>query len=103
MDDSSEAWLFASENPETPLWRENLWQRHMLPHLKKEGLEWASFQVMRRTHTSPAHDAGIDPKIVADQRGHGIGDALQFYTRASLSSRAKAVEQLEQALAKKSA
>jgi integrase len=103
VDESPEAWLFASENPETPLWRENLWQRHMLPHLRKEGLEWASFQVMRRTHASLGHDAGIDPKIAADQRGHGIGVALQVYTRASLSSRAKAAEQLEQALAGKSA
>lgn len=32
--------------------------------------KWANFQVMRRTHASLGHEAGIDPKVAADQRGH---------------------------------
>jgi hypothetical protein len=54
------------------MWRDNVWYRHMLPKLTKVGLEWANFQVMRRTHANLGHDAGIDPKVAADQREHGI-------------------------------
>jgi len=53
-------WLFESENPANPLWRDNVWYRHMKPRLEKIGLEWAHFQVLRRTHASLGHDAGID-------------------------------------------
>ncbi len=96
--DSPEAWVFASENPSTPLWRDNLWRRHMHPKLKTIGLEWATFQVLRRTHASLGHDAGIDPKVAADQRGHGIGVAIDVYTKVALSRRAEAAEQLEKAV-----
>jgi len=34
---------------------------------KTIGLEWISFQVMRRTHSSLMNELKIDPKIVADQ------------------------------------
>ncbi len=93
-----EAWIFASENPSTPLWRDNVWRRHMEPRLKTIGLQWATFQVLRRTHASLGHDAGIDPKVAADQRGHGIGVAIDVYTKAALSRRAEAAEQLEKAV-----
>jgi integrase len=93
-----EAWLFASENAAKPMWRDNVWYRHMQPKLKKVGLEWANFQVMRRTHASLGHDAGIDPKVSADQRGHGIGVSLNVYTQSSAQRRADAAEQLEKAL-----
>jgi integrase len=96
--DSPEAWVFASENEKKPLWRDNLWNRHMQPKLEKVGLEWAKFQVMRRTHASLGHEAGIDPKVAADQRGHGIGVALNVYTRTSLNERAQAAEDLENAI-----
>lgn len=96
--DKPEAWVFASENPSTPLWRDNVWRRHMEPKLKTFGLEWATFQVLRRTHASLGHDAGIDPKVAADQRGHGIGVAIDVYTKAALSRRAEAAEQLEKAV-----
>ena len=76
------AWLFASENPAKPMWRDNVWYRQMLPRLKKIGLEWANFQVMRRTHASLGHVAGSDPKVSADQRGHGIGTAVDVYTQS---------------------
>jgi integrase len=92
------AWVFASENPETPMWRDNVWYRHMKPKLEAIGLEWANFQVLRRTHASLGHEAGIDPKVAADQRGHGIGVAIDVYTKAALSRRAEAAEQLENAV-----
>ncbi len=98
VDESSEAWVFASENPATPMWRDNVWYRHMKPKLEAIGLEWATFQVLRRTHASLGHDEGIDPKVAADQRGHGIGVAIDVYTKAALSRRAEAAEQLENAV-----
>jgi len=54
--------------------------------------------VLRRTHASLGHDAGIDPKVAADQRGHGLGVAIDVYTKAALSRRAEAAEQLERAV-----
>jgi integrase len=98
VDGGKEAWVFASENPEKPLWRDNLWRRSMEPKLKKIGLDWASFQTLRRTHASLGHEAGIDPKVAADQRGHGIGVALDVYTKATLTKRAEAAEQLEKSV-----
>jgi len=93
-----EAWIFASENPKTPIRRDNLWARHMKPMLDTVGLTWATFQVLRRTHASLGHDAGIDPKVAADQRGHAIGVAIDVYTKAALSRRAEAAERLENAV-----
>ncbi len=40
------AFLFPSERG-TPLTRENVWRRNMLPRFTTVGLDWASFQVMR--------------------------------------------------------
>jgi integrase len=95
---SPKAWVFASENALKPMWRDNVWYRHMKPLLDPIGLGWGNFQVLRRTHASLGHDAGIDPKVAADQRGHGIGVAIDVYTKAPLSRRAEAAEQLENAV-----
>jgi integrase len=95
---SPQAWVFASENPEKPLWRDNVWYRYMKPRLKLNGLGWANFQVLRRTHASLGHEAGIDPKVSADQRGHGIGVAIDVYTKSALTRRADAAKRLESAV-----
>jgi hypothetical protein len=60
--------------------------------------EWATFQIMRRTHASLSRQASIDPKLVADQLGHGLGVNLDVYTVAALDKRQDAVEVLESAL-----
>jgi integrase len=62
---------------------------YSIPHL------WATFQIMRRTHASLSRQAGIDPKLVADQLGHGLGVNLDVYTVAALDKRRQAVETLE--------
>lgn len=93
-----EAWVFASENPGKPLWRDNVWYRHMKPKLATVGLEWANFQVLRRTHASLGHDIKVDPKVAADQRGHGIGVALDVYTQSSIEARRAAAEMLANAI-----
>jgi len=46
---------------------------------------------MRRTHASLCRQAGIDPKLVADQLGHGLGVNLDVYTLAPLHKRQEAV------------
>ena len=33
-----DAWVFASENESNPMWRDNVWYRHMKPKLDKVGL-----------------------------------------------------------------
>jgi|WetSurSiteA1Bulk_404760.scaffolds.fasta_scaffold03215_6 integrase len=93
-------WVFPSENPSTPLSRDNLWRRNIQPKLAKVGLGWATFQVMRRTYSSLSRVAGADRKVVADQMGHGIGVNLDEYTIASLDQRAAATAKLEAYLLK---
>jgi hypothetical protein len=58
-------------------------------------LEWATFQVMRSRHATRSRQVGIDPKLVADQLGHGVGVRLDVYTIAALDQRQQAVEALE--------
>jgi len=67
-----EAWVFPSAKFTTPLGRDNTWRGLIAPRLKTIQLEWATFQIMRRTHASLSRQAGIDPKLVADQLGHGL-------------------------------
>jgi integrase len=93
-----DAWVFASENAAKPMWRDNVWYRNMKPKLEAIGLGWANFQVLRRTHASLGHDAKVDPKVAADQRGHGIGVALDVYTHSSVEARRGAAEVLENAV-----
>ena len=66
-----DAWVFPSERM-TPLSKDNWWNRVMKPALEKVGLEWATFQVMRRTHATLMKTMGVDGKLVADQLGHTL-------------------------------
>ena len=75
-DQRPEAWVFQSENVSKPLMRDNVQRRLIQPKLVTIGLGWVTFQVMRRTNASLSHKRGIDPKVAADQRGHGIGVSL---------------------------
>ena len=96
-----DAWVFPSAKFTTPLGRDNAWRGLLAPRLKTIQLEWATFQIMRRTHASLSRQAGIDPKLVADQLGHGLGVNLDVYTVAALHKRQDAVEMLESALARR--
>jgi len=96
-----DAWVFPSAKLTTPLGRDNAWRGILAPRLKTIHLEWATFQIMRRTHASLSRQAGIDPKLVADQLGHGLGVNLDVYTVAALHKRQDAVEMLESALARR--
>lgn len=91
VDATPEAYVFASETG-MPLRPNNLMRRIIRPALQKIGLEWFNFQVARRTHGSLGHD--IDAKVMADQRGHGIGVALDTYTKSGQEEKAKAARKL---------
>ncbi len=77
-----------------------MWNRAIAPAWSKIGLNWATFQVMRRTHATLAKEGGADPKATADQMGHGIGVNLDEYTRTRLPQLARVVDQVEAALPK---
>jgi len=94
VDRNPEAYVFAGETGQ-PLWRSSLLEDHIRAKLEPIGLGWVNFQVMRRTHASLGHEAKVDPKVSADQRGHGIGVALDVYTKSSMKDRATAAKQLE--------
>lgn len=95
VDPEPNAWVFASENRETPLWRDNLLRRHIRPALEKVNLGWVDFKVMRRTNASLSHGAKVDPKVSADQRGHGIGVSIDVYTKSNMQQKGTAAKILE--------
>jgi integrase len=88
------AWVFPSERM-TPLAKENVWRRSIVPKLERAGLGWLNFQVMRRTHASLMNDLGIEGKLVADQLGHSLDVNQNVYTQSAVSKRQVAVNQLE--------
>ncbi len=92
-----DAWVFPSERM-TPLSKDNCWRRIMLPALKKAGLGWANFLVMRRTHSTLMKQMKADPKLVADQLGHTVDVNLNVYTQSPVESRLVIVNQLENLL-----
>ena len=70
----------------------------MLPELRKVGLGWANFQVMRRTHATLMNALGISGKLVADQLGHSLDVNQNVYTQSPVESRLGMVNKLEQSL-----
>lgn len=60
------------------------------------GLDWATFQALRRTNASLSRNkAKIDDKVAADQRGHGLGVSLEVYSISDLEQKIEAVKRLE--------
>jgi hypothetical protein len=74
---------------------DNTMARYIRPRLKEVGLDWVDYRVMRRTHSSLMNEKGVNPKLIADQQGHGVDTNLNVYTQTSLASRLEAVETLE--------
>ena len=98
VDTSPEAWVFPSERLITPVAKDNCWRRDFLPRLKAVGLEWANFQVMRRTHSSLLKEPDVDPHVRAEQMGHTVDVNENVYTFTSLKRRKDAVNALEKAI-----
>jgi hypothetical protein len=93
--------FFPSEKLTTPLSLDNLWRRYMLPKLEDAGLEWPTFQVLRKTNASLSKKAGVDPKVASDQRGHGLGVSLEVYTSSDMEQKRAAVRKLEAVVLRK--
>lgn len=97
-DRSPNAFVFPSERLTTTLSVDNTWRRNMRPRLEKVGLGWATFQVLRKTNASLSKKAGVDPKVAADQRGHGVGVSLEVYTNSDIEQKRNALKLLEAAV-----
>ena len=67
----------------------------MLPRLRPIGLEWATFQVMRRTFATLAKKAGVDAHTRAAQMGNTVNVNENEYAMASLEIKLAAVRQFE--------
>lgn len=91
---SADAFVFPSERG-TPLSKHNVWRRNIQPKLKKVGLAWCTFQVMRRTHSTLMKTLKADPKLVADQLGHTVDVNQNVYTQSGVELRVRLVNQLE--------
>ncbi len=94
-DQTPTAWLFSSETGQTPLSRDNLWRRSIHPRLRKIGLGWVNFQVLRRSYATLCREAGVDAKTRADQMGHHVDVNENEYTMTSLAARLEASRKLE--------
>jgi hypothetical protein len=64
-------------------------------------LEWATFQAVRKTNATLSRKAGVDAKVSADQRGHGLGVSLEVYTASDRQQKREAVKKPESAVALK--
>lgn len=101
QDPSPDGFVFPSEKVTTPISLDNLWRRNMRPRLEEIGMEWATFQVLRKTNASLSKKAGVDPKVASDQRGHGLGVSLEVYTSSDLEQKRAALRALEAAVRQK--
>lgn len=90
----AEAFVFPSEKG-TPMSKHNVWRRNMEPKLKKLGLRWANFLVMRRTFVSLNKARGADAKTIADQAGHDVGVSLRDYAQTPIEVKRSLVNELE--------
>lgn len=94
---SKSNWVFPSERS-TPMRRDNLWQRYMLPKLEAIGLSWATFQVMRRTFATWAKKAGVDAHTRSAQMGNTVDVNENEYAVATFEQKLAAVRKLETAV-----
>ena len=73
--------------------------RSIGPKLDAAGLEWVTFQVMRRTSSTLLNSLGVEGKIEADQLRHTLDVNQNVYTHSPVALRREALNKLEQALA----
>ena len=78
--------------------RDNIWRKCMHPKLKPVGLEWATFQVMRRTFATLSKAAGVDAHTRSAQMGNTVDVNENVYTITSINRRKEAVNALERAV-----
>ncbi len=89
-DRTKDGWVFPNERMVKPLWPDNVLRRNVHPRLEPLGLDWINFAVLRRSHSTLHQERGTDPKIIADQQGHGLGVHLAEYVDSSLARKREA-------------
>jgi integrase len=92
---AAEAWLFPTEAGNHPQGRDNIWTKKMLPKLKKIGMAWATFQVMRRSFASKAKEAGVDAHTRSAQMGNTVDVNENEYAVSDFRTRLAAIRKLE--------
>jgi len=89
-DRSDGGWVFPNERIVSPVLPDNVLRRCIHPRLEPLGLDWINFAVLRRSHSTLHEERGTDPKIIADQQGHGLGVHLADYVDSSLARKREA-------------
>jgi len=95
---SPDAWVFPSENNNTPLWANNAWYDKIRPTISKLGMAWVNYQVLRRTSVTLLNAQGADGTIVAAQLGHTVDVSTNVYNKVGLERQLAAVQNLDNAL-----
>jgi hypothetical protein len=95
VESKPDSWLFPSEAAVTPVSRDNLWDRVMKPRLRSAGLDWANFQVMRRTFATLSRQSGVDAHTRSAQMGNTVDVNENEYAVSSFEDRLAAVRRLE--------
>ena len=93
-DRSKDGWIFPNERLVNPLWPDNVLRRDIYPRLEPLELDWINFAVLCRSHSTLHQERGTDPKIIADQQGHGLGVHLAEYVDSSLARKREAAAAL---------
>jgi len=69
-----------------------------VPQGRKVNLQWANFQVMRRTFATLSRQAGVDAHTRSAQMGNTVDVNENEYAVSKFEDRLKAVRQLETAV-----
>jgi hypothetical protein len=78
-------------SPSNALRPYNVLRRWIHPSLEPLELDWINFAFLRRSHSTLHEERGTDPKIIADQQGHGLGVHLAKYVDTSVARKREAV------------
>ena len=79
----------------TPVRRDHIWRKCIYPKLKPVGLEWATFQVMRRMFATLSQAAGVDANTRSAQMGNTVDVNENEYAVASFEQKLAAVRKRE--------
>jgi integrase len=83
----STACVFPSSKLVKPIWPESLLGKYVRPRLRPAGLGWINFEVLRRSHSTLHKRRKSDPKIIADQQGHGMRTHFEEYVQSEVAER----------------
>ena len=72
VDETPEAWIFPSDALTTAIDPSNALKNYIKPRLKAIHMDWLTFQILRRSHTTHSKEAGADQTIMAFQQGHSV-------------------------------